>query len=226
MSSILKALKKLEDENNARTPDSLKIHAEILRGGESSRISLFVVILAAVFLFLGGGAVTYYYLKPVEKKQQIASSAERVVPASIVPAVPQDGKPQGTFSEVPPKSSKTAAPQKQLQSDKVKPHSQNSVVTTPQPQLRNHVEPQRKPHAVGSLSTEKEMPPIVAARPTVRVNGIAYQDGSDSVAVINGVPVSRGAVIEGARVEEIQRDRVLFSYGGEKFEVNLGKSNQ
>jgi type II secretory pathway component PulC len=76
------------------------------------------------------------------------------------------------------------------------------------------------------LQPEQHEIPIVSARPVVRVNGIAFQDGSDSVAVINGVPVSRGALIEGIKVEEIQRDRVQFSYDGEKFEVNLGKSNQ
>jgi hypothetical protein len=32
-------------------------------------------------------------------------------------------------------------------------------------------------------------------------------------------------VIEGARVEEIQKDRVRFSRGGERFEIILDKSN-
>jgi hypothetical protein len=34
-----------------------------------------------------------------------------------------------------------------------------------------------------------------------------------------------GAVIEGAKVEEIGKDRIRFSYGGESFEVPLGNSN-
>jgi general secretion pathway protein B len=46
------------------------------------------------------------------------------------------------------------------------------------------------------------------------------------VAVVNGIPVSNGSVVEGARVEDIQRDRVRFSYGGERFEVTLGKTNR
>jgi hypothetical protein len=63
--------------------------------------------------------------------------------------------------------------------------------------------------------------------PAIKVNGIAFQDGgSDSVAVVNGISVSNGSVIEGARIEEIQRDRVRFSFGSEKFEVMLGKTNR
>ena len=63
--------------------------------------------------------------------------------------------------------------------------------------------------------------------PLIKVNGIAFQgNGPGSVAVVNGVPVANGSMIEGARVEDIQKDRVRFSYGGEKFEVDLGKSNR
>lgn len=71
--------------------------------------------------------------------------------------------------------------------------------------------------------------PVVASpvKPAVlKVDGIAFQEGAaDSLAVVNGTTVSKGSVIEGVRVEEIQKDRVRFSRGGEKFEVILDKSN-
>ncbi len=58
------------------------------------------------------------------------------------------------------------------------------------------------------------------------MEGIAFQDGgTDSVAVVNGAAVSKGSVIEGARVEEILKDRVKFSRGSEKFEIILDKTN-
>ncbi len=63
--------------------------------------------------------------------------------------------------------------------------------------------------------------------PHLTVNGIAYQEGgSDNLAVINGITVSNGAVIEGVKVEDIQKDRVQFSHDGEKFEIILNKSNR
>jgi type II secretory pathway component PulC len=73
--------------------------------------------------------------------------------------------------------------------------------------------------------TAPGVPLVPPARPVLKVDGIAFQDGAESVAVINGVTVSNGSVIEGARVEEIQKDRVRFSRGGERFEIILDKSN-
>ena len=69
------------------------------------------------------------------------------------------------------------------------------------------------------------VPVVTPAKPVLKVNGIAFQDGADSVAVINGITVSKGSVIEGVRVEEIQKDRVRFSRGEEKFDIILDKSN-
>jgi len=67
---------------------------------------------------------------------------------------------------------------------------------------------------------------ITPGPPVLKVLGIAFQDGStNSVAVVNGVAVTKGSVIEGVRVEEIQKDRVKFSRGGETFEIILDKSN-
>lgn len=71
--------------------------------------------------------------------------------------------------------------------------------------------------------------PLSAAPPKIavlKVDGIAFQDGTaEGVAVVNGVAVSKGSEIEGARVEEIQKDCVRFSRGAEKFEIILDKSN-
>jgi type II secretory pathway component PulC len=67
----------------------------------------------------------------------------------------------------------------------------------------------------------------VITTPKLRVNGIAFQNSSaDSMAIVNGTPVSGGSIVEGATVEEIRRDRVLFQRNGEKFEIQLGQSNE
>jgi type II secretory pathway component PulC len=86
--------------------------------------------------------------------------------------------------------------------------------------------PQDVPVEPESVSLPAPVAPLVPpARPVLKVDGIAFQDGADSVAVINGVTVSNGSVIEGARVEEIQKDRVRFSRDGETFDIILDKSN-
>jgi general secretion pathway protein B len=226
MSSILKALKKLEQEKAARKPDSFRIDAEILRGGvQRSRFFSSGASLAAVALFLCGVGATYLYMKhdqtsaPVQQSQSSksgvggdSSSDATLFPVSTLPAVqPQPRQPAKGIS-TPEKSEPSSRP----------------MVTQQYTQRVKSVEivPQAVPAEPKSESPPVPVAPLVPpAKSVLKVNGIAFQDGADSVAVINGVTVSNGSVIEGARVEEIQKDRVRFSRGGEKFEIILDKSN-
>jgi type II secretory pathway component PulC len=77
------------------------------------------------------------------------------------------------------------------------------------------------------VSASSPAPKRVVSRPVLTINGIAFQDGgNENLAVINGITVSSGALIEGVLVEEIQKDRVRFSQSGEKFEIILNKTNR
>ena len=225
MSSILKALKKLEQEKAARRPDSFRIDAEILRGGGQQR-SFFSkgASLAAIALFLCGVGATYLFMKhnqasaPVLQSQASKSGvkgessfAAPLSPASTLPvAEPQSGPPAKGI----PASGKSEP-------------AQRSVVQQQPAQLKStEIVPHAVPPGPEPVSPPVPGVPLVPpARPVLKVDGIAFQDGADSVAVINGVTVSNGSVIEGARVEEIQKDRVRFSRGGERFEIVLDKSN-
>ena len=232
MSSILKALKKLEDEKTVRKPDSLNIDAEILRGDTSSRFSLLGGTLVAALIFVCGVGAAYVYMKKplsgqAEPRSAIAPPAAPS-PAVIVPAakvLQQDAAPLK-----PVQQAQQPAMQPQ-QKAAATAHSAKAPVAKPQPKPQSIQPP--KPVAVARTAKPAQQAANAVrttapgSTPVIKVNGIAFQDGSsDSVAVVNGVPVSNGSVVEGARVEDIQRDRVRFSYGGEKFEVPLGKSNR
>lgn len=224
MSSILEALKKLETENAARR-DSLRIDAEILRTPPLPRISPIGIALAAALLFVCGGTVTYVYLNrnrpapplsrhaPLPQNARVDASRQSEYPA------PTDAAPDTPETERRPVPSP----------DGVGLHRHPSVLVTPRTQVfpapggaGTSAVRAPTPEKTGRLSQQVPTP----SAPTLRVDGIAFQDGTDGVAVVNGVPVSRGASIEGARVDEVQRDRVLFSHGGKKIEVFMGKSNR
>lgn len=227
MSSILKALKKLEDERGASRPDTLKIDSDILRSENSQRYSTTGVVLTALLLFACGSVATYMFMKqdtlPVKLNnivsEQIQSPSKSQTPAAtdvktenlpenveIVPARRSDSvkatvsKPQKKAVASVPEQSRTL----QLNSDiKHTDHKKIRNETTVQPQIASKTVP------------------------LLRVNGIAFQEGvSDSVAVVNGIPVSDGSVIEGVKVEVIQKNRVRFNYNGDTFEIQLGKSNR
>jgi len=225
MSSILKALKKLEQEKAARKPDSFRIDAEILRGGGQRSLFSKGAPLAAIALFLCGVGATYLFMKydqtsaPVQQSQDSksgvkgeTSSVPTQVPVSIIPAAEPQNRPPAKGISAPDKSG----------------HSQRSVLQQQPAQSVKSLEivPQAVPTEPESVSPSVPVArPVPPAKPVLKVDGIAFQDGADSVAVINGVTVSSGSVIEGARVEEIQKDRVRFSRGGERFEIILDKSN-
>lgn len=233
MSSILKALKKLEDGKAARPPGSLDIGADILRSDTRQRFSLPGVILVAGLLFICGSGATYLYLKhtalPNPSRQPPAAAAvqaERPAPPLPAPAVPHP-------SQQVTGATRTEFPQQHAKHDAViTPHAappQQFAKTRPTPRP---VQKKTLPDHLKTAAADHATSPVVqnasaVTPPVIKVNGIAFQnDGSGSVAVVNGIPVANGSMIEGARVEEIQKDRVRFSYGGEKFEVSMGKSNR
>jgi len=235
MSSILKALKKLEVEKTARKPESLNIDAEILRGDGSRRLSLPGICLVATIVFVCGGGAMYVYMKPgagTIAGQQVTTS----VPPSggrpaLSPSLP--AAPVSTPERVNTgRSEKPALPPQAIEisakraPDRVTPSPAVSPGSPAKPRPVQPVIPSRTKQIVAVPSAQAVLPAVQPAVPSLRVNGIAFQDGQDSVAVVNGVSVSNGSVIEGARVELIQKDLVRFSYGGDKFEVELGKSNR
>ncbi len=234
MSSILKALKKLEDEKSIRKPDSLKIDAEILRGDASRRFSPMGISLLAALLFICGSGATYFFM----------SSDTNNVKATLSDVAPVD--PPSPATAVSPDAERPH--NLNLQADLPKPdkvvtasgidnklgNTPPSSVTVPrlpaqaQPVQRIRQPQEKRPVAAPQTTpatTTRPVAPVMA--PLLKVNGIAFQEESvDRVAIVNGAPVSNGSVIEGAKVEDIQKDRVRFSYGGEKFDVALGKSNR
>jgi len=225
MSSILKALKKLEQEKAARRPDAFRIDAEILRGGQPRRLFPTGASLAAIALFLCGVGGTYLYMRhdntpaPVQQSHSSntgikgeSSTGSTRLPVSTDTAEQPHPAPPARAVSVPEKTVPSARSiEKQQQTLRERP-----AESVPQAALP---EPKSVPPSVPVA------PAVVPAKPVLKVSGIAFQDGSESAAVINGITVSNGSMIEGARVEEIQKDRVRLSRGGEMFEIILDKSN-
>lgn len=239
MSSILKALKKLEEEKVARNPESLNINAELLTGGGASKgTSVFKSVTFGVLLAVCGASAMYFYMK------KGAAPAPAPIP-SVSSALPAGTAGSEQVKNTPPLPVPTA----RIVTEKIKPAAPLIVGKQPaavqekpakiktQTQIQTAKAPTKPaaasiaPRGDEQAKTVTVLPKTSAATPAaqlpaLKVSGIAYQDGVDSVAMINGVTASNGSVVEGARVDRILRDRVQFSYGAEKFEIQLGKSNR
>jgi general secretion pathway protein B len=238
MSSILKALKKLEDEKTSHSPESLKIDSDILKGSpEPRRMSPLSVLLACVLIFGGGAGAAYFTMKgnatrPAAVPPQAVTTVTPVIVPPPAVATPQPAKPAQPVAQ--PVAKAVAAPiQKKpvvaAVQKKPKPQKVAAVAAKHPASKPSKATAQRsseKPLKIADQSTKNELPPS-ASMPALRVNGIAFQNNSaDSMAIINGVPVSSGSTVEGATVEEIRRDRVVFQKSGEKFEIKLGQANK
>lgn len=227
MSSILKALKKLEHERSERSPGSLKIDSDILKAADARSFSPVATALLLLLVFGGGVAVAYYFMKVPKAPLVTTAIPHPAVTAKNYP--PPVTSPNSKTDSLPPEiiivpARTEPSGQKYLQRRMQKQATTDTEAksTTVRPPGSGISEKSSEPSA-----TEKKALPAAAKVPTLRVNGIAFQNSAaDSMAIVNGVPVSSGSLIEGSTVEEIRKDRVLFQYDGEKFEIQLGQSNR
>lgn len=226
MSSILKALKKLDDDNSTRKPDDLKIDAEILRIDSSPRTSSAVIISLALFLLAGGSGATYLYMKR-EKVSEPAVTTQLTTPISSVENNSKTAHPSPAIkTEQLPKAIIVVPAKKQEKVSKkiIKRQKSPSKIKT-----AKILHPIKTVEPVTESKTISRPPSSVldTTIPTIRVNGIAFQDNSaDTMAIINGNPVAVGATVEGAVVEKILKDKVIFQINGQKFEIKQGQSNR
>jgi hypothetical protein len=222
MSSILKALNKLEQDKNPQKKYTLPAHASVLKSRPSRQLTGAGVSLAALFLFICGSAAMYAFMKrPVTNvtvtQPKVADT--QVTPTPVIVVQPTLSKtptsapvraavpiPPLTRLDLAPQTKTENAPQKVSQKDEKRiEHPTSAPTETPKTQQAKSVKP----------------------APALKVHGIAFQEGAaESVAVVNGISVSKGTVIDGVTVDEILKDKVRFKIGQETIEVELGKSSR
>jgi general secretion pathway protein B len=208
MSSILEALKKLEDEKAARLNNPGHFTGKVIKTGRKQKgqprwlLPTGMAVVAAVavlatYILMGGLSAGNKRDQPAISAEQHQGAAPSGMPASI-PSLPSPGAHIRTLHHSPPSQTAFQA------------HPGNSTPTQGPPGSRQAETP----------ATVSNAPGI----PALKVTGIGWQkDNSDRMAVINGRPVTEGAVVEGARVEEIFPDRVRFSINDRTFEITMGK---
>jgi general secretion pathway protein B len=200
MSSILKALRKVEDEKAALGDGNVDLAHDILkRSYETPRNISWLPYVALGLALLGTAAAGWWYFSP-PPMVEIAS------PASVTPPVESQAVVPAPSDQVPPTASEKEA---------VAPIAE-TLTPAPAP-------------GAADIPPSIEIPPVIDAVPPTKIESqqlpvltvdeiVYHQDPASRLAVINDLPVMVGTDIEGARVEEILPDRVRFSYQGSRFE--------
>jgi general secretion pathway protein B len=219
MSSILKALQKLERDREARQAKPADIQRGILRpqrrtGTPSPWKLPLAVCLAALLAALG----TWLLMRTDGRQQPVAAPAATAPAPGPVPAEAQPAIALPSTAPAPLPQVVDLAPQR-ISADR--PYV--TAPPAPAPALDGDDAPQLP--AEPARQAASPSPPPTAAAPQFSVAGIGWRDDPASrMAMVNGTPVRVGSSVDGARVEEILPDRVRFSWHQQTFEVPVGKS--
>jgi hypothetical protein len=251
MSSVLKALKKLEDEKRGTAPPSpAAANQRWASGGHPERGRrpwLFVtaglaigLLVAGVLLWLGRKEVPVATV-PVAENPRV--KAGPTVAASPVPVIPQTPR-VAVETPVPPIPSSPPVVASKIEPATVRPvpelpvaeasRAATVVVTTPTPSPAPPVLPARSavPAALSEVPVKQvrvdrlEIPAAGqqwVAPPQLTVTEIFPATGEGRMAIVNGLPVMAGTMVEEALVEEIHDDRVVVSIGGRRVVLSLGR---
>jgi len=230
MSSILKALKKLEEEKNLQDEQKeINVSREILKQTSGNR-----KIIRWLWLLASSAAIVIIILtvallrkpSPNETGQAgklPAAAGQPALPALPVEKLPAAPQASGSVTGIRPPS---ALP---INEPKLQPARQPLAQPVEAPRQPVAVQPLAAP---APLAASPKAEPVVkaAARPAggseqpLTLSGIAWnKDSADRLAIINGHPIATGATINGALVEEILQDRVKLSRNGLTFELLIGR---
>ncbi|HLO24496.1 MAG TPA: general secretion pathway protein GspB [Geobacteraceae bacterium] len=215
MSSILEALKKLEDEKAARRGGAGNLAGKVAKGGHRPRrvpawlipgsmLAVAVVSVLITYLAMSGGSPHRSEPPAAKKAPEGAQTPDSLLSPAGIP-VTEPLKPR------------------ELQQP-----SQKNRQRTAGAAAGNHA---RVPESAVKAEDRASSTPAIkpadsagASLPTMSVSGIAWQkDNAFRMAVVNDVPVREGGTVEGATVTEILPDRVRFSFKGKEFEASLEK---
>lgn len=211
MSSILKALRKLENEKATLGEGSVDLAHDILKRNYDDRRTFSWSILGTIFTLLVIASVGGWWFY----------QSSLSVPASL---------PSASQVEIQtiPRAAPVSSPTEQSAGLKQQPSIPEVVVLETGPsvaakgeivEIQNRLAADKKTLSNASVA---ESEPIDI--PLLRVDEIVYhQEAESRLAVINDLPVMEGTDIEGAHVVEIMPDHVLFTFRGIRFNKFLSK---
>jgi general secretion pathway protein B len=215
MSSILKALRRLEEERARKSHVAPEIAASLLRDGARRRPSplwIWPTVMAVVVVLV---AALLWSLRPAPV---VIIGAKKLLPPAPSPAALSGELSAGRgnaliIEEVIDQRRPVLLPPANP------PRAEGVVlppvkVTAAAPPTETVVKAAAEPIKAAATSLKERQSPVVTA--------IIWQEESAArMAVVDGLPVMSGETIGTAKIAEIQRDRILFVEGGILFTVRL-----
>jgi general secretion pathway protein B len=240
MSSILKALKKLEEEKTSPRSGNADIARAVLAGAhrnEGRPVWVFPVSLAGAAL---GAALLTYLLagktvspardaSPPTETSRVAEGEAGKVESTHFPQISPNIDRDREILTGPAIQPPVRGPKNIVSTGSGK-KAARSLPSGPDESIQRlkNIELRASEEPASGLPANTALEPAPAQRPApaIKVSGIAWQkDGADRIAVVNGIPVSEGMTVSGVRVEQIFPEKVRFSFEKRTFEVGVGRDS-
>ena len=207
MSSILKALRRLEEERARKSSVAPEIAASLLRHSpqrSSTPYWLWPATFSAVGLLI---AASFWFWRPAPPLQIVTSPPAAALPSATTPTE-QGG--ELIIEEVIDHRRPVLLP----------PLTSAVVTTAPLPAKGNLTVVPVANESLPPAQLSKTIPSVTKERQSPVVSAIAWQDVSaERMAVVEGLPVMTGEFVGNVKVQEILRDRVIFADGTNLFTV-------
>lgn len=210
MSSILKALRRLEEERARQSPVAPEIAASLLRHGARRRQSplwLWPTVIIAVAVL---AAALLWSWRPAPATSQTVAPAASSAP--LVASATTAGRGGEVIIE-------EVIEQRQ---PVLVPPSAPVAIPAPRPVKVNPPAQKIEPGVMPPIAASKPAAAVIEERQRPVVSAIAWQEESSArMAVVDGLPVMTGEFVGTAQVQEIRRDHILFVEAGTLFTVAI-----
>lgn len=239
MSSILKALKKLEDEQAGRqissSAESDRQLGTPMRSGRPlllliGGIGVGLLLSGGLYLWLGGRRDIQSPPSPAVMVQKPADIPEKTAPGACpVVAEPSPATPTAAPVAASPVKLKVAA---------APPAAEKVAAVAAAAEIKAEMATPSEP-SVPSKALETSKVPVEQIQierrdipapgqqwtaPHLTVSEILPASGGGRMAIVNGLPVMEGTMVEDAVVRDIRPDRVIFEVDGKSVVVPLASS--
>ena len=223
MSYILDALKKIEHEKNkkARPDGRVSISGDLFleRKQPAAKAGVWKIVLLIAAASLITGAGTWFVL--LESGSKSAAVVRPAAPPHPVPApqpVTTPETPLPVLTQSAPATSPRALPAVPVPAAAKNTETAGGEEPSPREVRRSKKQIMaQSPSSYPNHTVQSVQPPA-----DIKLSGIAWQDvRAARRVVINGFLLKEGAVVSGAKITDIQADRVRFSSAAGQFEIKL-----
>lgn len=230
MSSILKALKKLEAEKSLLdAKKEINVSREILKQSSEGRnmvkwLWLLGSSAAVVIIFLTFALIRKPPANILETSRELPLAAQ-TAPVAL-PVQNQLIAPQSSTNTkyIPITSPSTSNDPAQKQTPQIPAQTNNGSTDMREVELPGTAVPLAEPQKIKPTLKAAPLPAPTSSELTFTLSGIAWnKDSAERLAIINGQPTATGSTVNGVIVEEILQDRVKLSHNGRSFELLIGR---